>query len=264
MKKFQKKQVYGAIALVAAMAVALTSLKLLVHEFPDKTYFVPTYVAYSVAVLILVHSFFFYVNLELKDMRGKGLSKNVPRYIDYCITLLIGVGLVQITFSQDIFARYIGQISGTRAEIVENIRSTAETHLFKDCPERKGLVVDICEKLKLENCSQNEGFTPGFCRKVHGIVATSDLDEYVSKTLRKDSEFLNHPIRYYVTQQGAVAVRTPIASYVNQHTALIDYGIAPLNPERKDTWSWLALVLLPIVLSFRATKTSLELYGELS
>ena len=250
--------------MLAATVVAFTSLKLLVHEFPGRDHFVSTYVAYSVAVLILVHSVFFYVNLGFRDAYGKGLSKNVPRYIDYCITLLIAIGLIQVTFSQDVFARYIGQISGTRAEIVENIRSTAQTHILKDCPEKKGFTVQICEKLQFSNCSQNEGFSPGFCKKLIGIVSSSDLDQYISKTVSKDEEFLNHPIRYHATPQGPIAVRSPIASYVNQHTVLIEYGISPLNPERKDAWAWLALVLLPVVLSFRAAKTSLELYGDLT
>lgn len=201
--------------------------------------------------------------MELKEVRGKGLSKNVPRYIDYGVIALISIGLAQIYFSEDVFAKYIEQISGTKEEIVTNIRNKAAAHQIDDCRQKEGFDVELCKKLGLENCTQNGGFTVEYCRKLDEIVSSKNLDAYILTTLSKDSEFLDHIIGYISSPQGPVAIKSPIAKYVNQYVALGEYGVGPQNPDRKSTWSWLTLVLLPFILSLRATKTSLELYGDL-
>lgn len=262
--RITKKHVVGIVLVLSSIALVITSSKLLLHDFPSKQYFSSIYFGYAFAALVCTHSAFFFANLELRDVSGKGLSKNVPRYIDYGVTVLIAAGLVQIYFSEDVFAKYIAHVSGTKAEIVTNIRSKAASHLRDDCKSRDGLQVDICKKLGVERCEQNGGFSVEYCKKLDEIVNAKDLEEYISRTLSKDSEFLDHAIGYVNTSEGPVGVKSPIARYVNQYTALSEYGVAPQDPAPKFAWSWVALILLPLVISLRATKTSLEIFGDLS
>lgn len=226
-------------------ALVLTLSKLLLQAFPSRQFFTLTYFGYSAAAVVFVHAAFFFANFELREIRGKGLSKNVPRYLDHVITTLIAIGLIQIFFSEDIFAKYIEEVSGTKPEIATNIVRKAAAHLKEDCGNK-------------------EGFTVAYCKKLDAILKAQNVNDYILTTLSKDTEFLEHPIGYIATYQGPMVLRSPIERYVNQYTSLIEYSAAPYRSSQKSAWSWMALVFLPLVLAFRATKTSLELYGDLS
>jgi hypothetical protein len=245
MMKVKRKHVLCTITMFSFAGLGMTLFKLLLQDFPSRHFFAITYFGYVVAALVFVHSAFFFANLELKEIGGKGLSKNVPRYLDHVVTALIAIGLVQIFFSEDIFAKYIEQISGTKPEIAMSIKQKAAAHLKDDCKNK-------------------EAFTVDYCKKLDAIVKAQNIDEYVSKTVSKDSEFLEHSIGYVVSPEGPMVLRSPIERYVNQYTSLGEYGVAPQRSDHRSAWSWMALVLLPLVLAFRATKTSLELYGDLS
>lgn len=243
--RITKKHFAGIVLFVSFVILAIASQGLLLGNFPRKQYFTTTYFAYSVAALAFTHSVFFFANFKQREAGGKGLSKNVPRYLDYGVTALITFGLVQIYFSEDMFVKYIRQISGTKTEIVAKIRIKAESHLKEDC------------RLKTE-------FTIEYCRKLDEISNSKDLEEYISKTLSNDSEFLNHNIAHRTGFGPSQPVSSPIKRYVNQYMALSEYGVMPQDVDHKLAWSWLVLILLPLIISLRATKTSLEIFGDLS
>lgn len=243
--KVTRKNVLGMIAMFSCVVLVITLSKLLLQGFPSRQFFTVTYFGYAAAAVVFVHAAFFFVNLEHKEVRGKGLSKSVPRHLDHVVTTLIAIGLIQIFFSEDIFAKYIEEVSGTKPEIATNIVQKATAHLKEDCG------------------SKSE-FTVAYCRKLDSILKAQNIDDYILMTLSKDTEFLEHPIGYVATPQGMMALRSPIGRYVNQYTSLVEYSATPNRSSQKSTWSWVTLILLPLVLAFRATKTSLELYGDLS
>jgi hypothetical protein len=243
--KVGRKNLLGAIAFFSFVVLVITLYKLLLLGFPSRQFFAVTFFGYSAAAVVFVHAILFFANLESREIRGRGLGKDVPRYLDYVVTILIAIGLIKIFFSEDIFAKYIEEVNGTRQEIATKIVRQADAHLKEDCGTKKE-------------------FTLTYCKKLDAILNTKNIDDYIVTTLGRDTEFLEHPIGYQATAQESTILRSPIERYVNQYTTLTEYSVAPYRSSQKSAWDWVALVLLPFVLAFRATKTSLELYADLS
>lgn len=259
-----KKFLFFAIAFVSFTVIVVTSSQLLLGNFPSKNNVTAIYFAYAAASLVFAHAVAFWINHMLMEMKGKGLSKNAPRYIDYGITMLIAIGLVQIYFSDEVFGKYITRIGGTKHEVLQKIKTKAEAHLEEDCTPRNDIVAHVCNKIGATKCEQKGGFTPDFCAKLGEISMANDMESFVSNVLGKDTEFLNHPIGYVATPSGPHFIKSPIASFVNQYVALSEFGVAYSDQDRQYVWSWIVLILLPIIISMRAVKTSLEIFGKLS
>lgn len=259
-----KKKLLGIGAVISSMGAFFAFQKLVLNDFPSKENLATIYFLYAATLLAAFHAATFWLRLELIETRGRGLHKNTPRYIDYSITALIAVGLFQIYFSHDSIAKYISKVSGGKQEILSNIQSAAQKHLDSDCKPDTGILVKVCEFVGMENCKQKKNFTAEFCSKTAEIPGQADLGKYVTETLSRDRKYLDHPIEYAMYQGGAQPIYSPIRTLVNQFVASSEYSIAPNDTDSRFALNWVTLILLPIVISLRALKTSVEIFGQLS
>lgn len=259
----QKKILLGLGAFFS-LAITLFALqKLILNDFPSKANIAMIYFLYASALLATLHAAIFWLRLELLKKRGCGLPKNTPRYIDYCITIVIATGLFQINFSEDSMAKYITKISGTKHDILSNIQSAAQKHLDTDCKPDSGFLVEACEAMGGENCKQKKRFTTEFCMKTAEILNQKNMEEYILEVTSKDTDYLNHPIEFIAANGGAQAVYSPLKRFVNQLSASVEYSKASINVESKLALNWIIIVLFPLVIALRALKTSVEIFGKL-
>lgn len=259
----QKKFLLGLGAL-SSLAITLFALqKLILNDFPSKSNIAMIYFLYASALLATLHTAIFWLRLELLETRGCGLPKNTPRYIDYCITIIIAVGLFQINFSEDSMAKYITTISGTKQDILTNIQNAAQKHLDTDCKPDSGLLVEVCESMGRENCKQKKRFTTEFCMKTAEILNQKNMENYILEVTSKDTEYLNHPIEFIATNGGPQAVYSPLKRFVNQLSSSVEYSKTSINSESKLALNWIIIILLPLIIALRALKTSVEIFGKL-
>ena len=178
--------------------------------------------------------------------KGTGLSRSAPKYLDYVVTLLLLLGTLQIGLAEPWIASYIDRRKQNSTTLVERVRTVA----LKD----------------LQNeCGKNRRFTDANCKRLREVATHPDLAEFIRKDLSNDDQFLKHEIGWMPGPHGGSAIFSPILVLVQQLIDRTKYTTAlPRNESAGQAWSWVALLLLPVVLAVRTAKTTLELFAELA
>lgn len=200
------------------------------------------YFGYSLSAVIFFHVIFFGINSLLQ---GNKHRKRIPKYLEYAYAIIISMGLAQVFFSAPRIATYIKFISGTEEELSGKIVEAAREHVKTKC-------VNPDKFLTLE-----------YCTKLRHLADAPVAIDYVLKNVLSDDAFLNQVHGYFSTKGGSVAIVSPIKMYANQLRAQLEYGQLSNSDATPNIFAWLALLLLPIGISLRLVKTSLELFGNL-
>jgi hypothetical protein len=245
MKEKSKARVAGLIAWASFIPVAVLFRSLAISDFPPRTWLSEAYIAYFFGIIIFVHAVTFFLHFVKKNSKGIGFSRQVPRYFDYLVTVLLTVGILQITHAEGWLARHIDQVTETAPDLIVKIRQQAQTHIHNDC-------------------GKNSYFTKSYCDRLIEITKQSDLQSFVERSLMRDSDFLNHTIQKVPAFPVGIDNKSPIKSYVTQLKDRLNYANARTLESRRSAWAWVTMLLLPLVIACRAVKTSLEVFAELS
>jgi hypothetical protein len=206
-------------------------------------YFV--YFAYFVLLLICLHYVFFAINWWLFQ-NDSIHCKRLPRYVEYIYALVLCIGLLQIFFSEQRIIRYLSMAGVPIHRLAEEAQSIAVTYLNRQCVS-----------------GDFEFFTLDYCMKLHEFSRQSDPLDFIKSTLSKDSDFLNQAIgRTYLPKVGATPVFSPIKNIINAIMSYDYYSQASNRKSHSDELGWIFILILPLGVSLRVVKTSLELYGE--
>jgi hypothetical protein len=118
----------------------------------------------------------------------------------------------------------------------------------------------MAKECKLPGSTQR--FTKEYCAKVKMLAEATEPKEFIVKEVLDDYYFVGHTINIVPMAPGGVAyVQSPIKQYADQMSALRGYSARPAPVGASNAFSWIALLLLPIAIALRLTKTSLELFG---
>lgn len=241
---------FALLAILASASftgLVLTALSLSTANFPVNGRLYVTYLWYSVCVLVFLHSAVFLRSAMLAS-RGRALSRNLPRYLEYAYALLLSVGLAQVLFMSSQFSAYVTLVSGDESELVSRISKQASLHLNEDC--KKG----------------GQFFTKDYCEQLQKIVDSKSPNQYITSVVIFDDKFLAHTVRREMRPAGhsamLVDVPSPIARFANAIRAQREYATSPVAPNHSRAFSWIAVLLLPIGIGLRVLKTSVELFGN--
>lgn len=241
-----RARVLGALAIAFFLPCFLLFRTLAFDDFVSRQWLVPAYIAYCLSFILWLHFLAFHLHLDLKASGRKGLSKRSPKYLDYAVTLLLTVGVLQISFADEWLARHIDRLAGSKTELIDKIRSQALRHLSDDC-------------------GKSSYFTQAYCARLLQTSRAPDLATFTQTQLFQDSAFLDHTIAVYGGPPGGVLyAKSPIRDYVTRYRAVLEYESSKGGGTERGAWSWLTLLLLPAVIGLRSLKTSLELFADLS
>ena len=170
-----KARIAGTIAFASFVPGFILFRSLAIANFPPGAWLTSVYVAYFVLTIVFAHALAFYLHFDKKAVRGTGLGKQAPRYVDYMVTAVLAIGTVQILHAEGWLARYIHQITDTTPDLIFKINKKAEEHPQKDC-------------------GKNPYFTAKYCGQLLEITKQPNLAVYVEQKLVADNDFLDHTI----------------------------------------------------------------------
>lgn len=233
----------------SALGLIITTAQLTIGPFPSAPILFTVYFIYSVCALAFFHALFFLANLLSLRIRGYTLSSRYPKYLEYVYAALISVGVLQVLVMAPQFSDYITFRRGDDAALYDQIAKQAQTDVAERCP--KG----------------GEYFTKHYCDKLRRIVEAQNPQDYIHSAVLRDHEFLTHAVgvSYVVSQSGPQAIKevSPIFHHADALRARREYGA--MTPSRGGrALAWIGALLLPLGISLRVVKTSLELFGKLS
>lgn len=241
-----KAHLASGIAFATFVPLVVLFRSLSIADFPPQSWLTLAYAAYFLLSIVFTHALVFHLHFNKRSSLGVGLSRQAPRYIDYLATTLLAIGAIQISHAEGWLARYIDQITDPTPVLIAKIDAQARQHLQTDC-------------------GKNRYFPPTYCNRLLEITKESELTDYVQRNLMHDTDFLEHPIGFAGTPPaGVIALYSPIRSYVRQFAAKEEYSNATFRIDRQSAWTWFTMLLLPLLVALRATKTSLEVFAELS
>jgi hypothetical protein len=210
--------------------------------------FVFIYIVYIFGLILCLHSALFLIRDEF------GLSKNVPRYLDYAYTAIVSLALIQILFSSEAVVNYSTYLADDD-QLVNRIRLEAQQHRDDGCKRPDETLYSV-----------------QFCNVLRDIAIKDDLKSHLLNTVARDKQFMNHPTHITQTILGITITTplffdtqkryvTPINDYIRQLVARNAF-LAPAHKKLDDAlFSWLGLILLPLGIALRIVKTSVELFG---
>jgi hypothetical protein len=203
------------------------------------------YFGYAFFGIAACHIWFFILNRALRDSRSTH-RKRLPKYIEYAYAAVISIGLAQVFISSTRIVDYLLVTVGDEDFIAGQIHSVARGYVVKECL----------------NPGTVQRFTKEYCAKAKQIAEATEPKEFILKEVLEDRNFLNHVVAIIAAgPQGAVSMQSPIKEYADQLNALRGYSARPIPTNLGSAFSWIALLLLPIAIALRLTKTSLELFG---
>jgi hypothetical protein len=246
--------VLGALALFGLSIYLLFSGKV-----PPPWLFV-VYLYYASAMMIVLHAIFFLAQAAVES-KGKRLSKNIPKYLDYAYTLIICVGLFQIIGSIPRVAEYVVWLQGDETYLANKIKAIAAGYLADECINKS----TKREERGFFRVPVDYFYDAQYCGKLKRVVEAPDVREYVEKHVLPDDAFVNHTIEDASDAEFVRVKQSPITDIVARFRLVRSYSEArgaaasPLS----GPVAWVTLLLLPLAISVRLVKTSLELYGNL-
>ena len=164
--------------------------------------------------------------------------------------MLLSISLAQVYFLSSQFAEFIATVSGDEQQLAKAAVEAARKHVAQDCP------------------NGNPYFPAAYCEKLQKLATSPDPTKYISGVVMPDKTFLTHAIGKKVVGGGfsgvaEVDVTSPIAKIVDSYRARIEFSAAPSPGGSSKAFAWLLVVLLPLGISLRILKTSLELFVDL-
>jgi hypothetical protein len=220
------------------------------------------YLFYAISTIILIHAFFFAWD-RLRTTTGKGhLSKNVPRYLDYGYTAIVTLSLFQIFFYGPKAADYVAWFNGSETQLAAAIKKAAVEHVTDDCPNKGTRTLDE----HWFRLPKNYNFTETYCAKLKKLVDAEDVLGYIESEVIPDRAFVTHKIAddFSISSDGSRTWSSPIEDLVSRLTLVKDYRRArTAEDENSAVFTWWSMLLLPVGIALRLTKTSLELFVEL-
>jgi hypothetical protein len=248
--KFRIERTQFAFLAVTVLAGATTLViggTLTVGPYPVGGMLYLHYLAYSLAVVALLHGLFFSININRIQRTGRTLNRNTPRYLEYVYAALISVGFAQVYFQPRQFSEFIDYATDTNEQLVKRIRDQATAYLHNQC-------------------RNNDPFFPAsYCAKLQLIISSKSPYAYLLTEVATDRQFLGHAIDYVTVPgpPGRVELPSPIAKDVNQLLARHEFAAARTPLPSSRLFNWLGLLLLPVGIGLRVLKTSLELFADL-
>ena len=226
----------------------VTAIPLTIGPFPSPSGLIRVYLGYAASSLVFVHAFYFSLNLLSVRLRGRTLSQRQPRYLEYAYAVLISVGLINVVVMAPQFSDYIAYRRGDDNALYAQISQQAKSDLRDRC------------------ANGDRFFTKDYCEKLRRIAEAEHPRDYIEASVLNDHEFLSHitGLSYAVTQGGPQPLNevSPITQHANALKARREYGAATPSPTGRAL-AWIGVLLLPIGISLRVVKTSLELFGRL-
>ena len=231
---------------ISAVTVMISGGSLLLGRYPSPQMLPFVYAAYCLGTCLGLHAIFFIANAGRQVKQGRTLSRRVPRYLEYVYALLLSISLTQIYFMNTQFSDFISVTAGDENELLSKMVSAAHTHLTVDCP------------------SGGRYFPATYCAKLQQLTNATDAASYVRDQVLLDREFLTHGVGTQFSRTGSFDVVSPIARLADAYRAHVEFKAAGTLASQSKAFAWLILVLLPVGISLRVLKTSLELFIELS
>jgi hypothetical protein len=204
------------------------------ESFVPIVYFPIVYLLYFAMILLILHLIFL----------SRRFSKSTPKYLEYAYLTLLAIGLLEIVASNSKMISYMKVMIKNDEALLEDIRLAAREEAGWEC-----------EQTNSQNTNWGrETFARQqlYCNKLSWIAHAENLKEYVTE-LSRDAKFMN---RQFFGTRTSRAIRT----FVNAPQYRM---MAPTEDSRAVVFSWLTIILLPIGIGLRVTKTSMELYGDL-
>lgn len=224
------------------LVVGWSASSLIFGPFVDVHGLLRAYVVLFLSTTVLMHAAIF----GFPHVFNFQWPKKTSKFIEYAYLLTLGLGLLHVTFYAPTFLTYVTHMAGNEDLIVEHIYDQAKVH-----------IEESCEKPDPRLGSR---FTPEYCKKLKRIVGAQDLKRYVSASLSRDSEFLDHVIYMYAGPSGVVSVHSPIRGLVQNFLSIKSLEAFEIDTVSKDFWSWIGIILLPLGLALRISKTSMETF----
>jgi hypothetical protein len=108
-------------------------------------------------------------------------------------------------------------------------------------------------------------YTPEYCEKLRGIANAPNISDYVSRVVLRDDEFVEHVIEDSSDTEFARLKKSPIKDLLRRLEIVRDFDKAKGNTDSRgdNRLAWIGMLLLPIGIALRLTKTSLELFVPL-
>ena len=250
-KKSLKSPGLGVLWFSAAFVASLSALaagrELLVGPFPMRESLPSVYFVYSLSVLVSMHLVFFVWDWAASEGSAPEWPRNLPKAIEYLYAGLISFGLVQVFTSSPDFSRYVTFSKGTDTELVAAIVQQARIHLRDDC------------------ASDINYFTNEYCEKLEAITQSASPAHYIKRRVLEDRSFLDHVTGVAVgASQGGASVGnqySPIRGLANALKAA-RHNRKSGSGDANGAARWLAMLILPVGISLRFLKTSIELFGS--
>jgi hypothetical protein len=202
--------------------------------------YITVFVTFTLALHLLM--------VTVPNVSGAGITARAPKYLEYAYTILISLALVQIFLSSPKILEY-----------------------FEDANDQFKFLKQEAQK-KLTECRQytapngkkdpNIFYTSDYCQKLEMITTANDFDDVALTKLDNDPDFT----RFVIGMVFLDRLR-PIYSDIpyQLHRLLALKALrADASDRKSDPLAWISIVLLPIGIALRITKTSLELFGKLN
>jgi hypothetical protein len=193
-------------------------------------------------------------------LSGRGISARAPKYLEYAYTIVISLSLTQILFSS---AKILEHFGDDEKALISALRSAAD-ETFAKCR------YSVDNKVPRVGVPFAHNYTPEYCDQLDSIRKASDrqLDEEVLPRLAADRKFMEY-VTELVIPADPQGRGQPMEVYSGVPAAISRIqNVRKLRQlaslKQTDPFGWLAIVLLPLGLALRLTKTSLELYGKLN
>jgi hypothetical protein len=203
------------------------------------------YFGYAFCGIVACHLLFFSLNSALRDRQSRH-RKRLPKYIEYLYAAIISIGFAQVFMSSTRIVDYLRLTVGDEDSIAAQIQAVAQGYMAKEC----------------KSPGSTKYFTKEYCAKVKKVAEATEPKDFIVQEVLDDHDFVGHTIDVVAIAPGRVVyVESTIKQYADQLSALRGYSARPTPVSVGSAFSWVALLLLPIAIALRLTKTSLELFG---
>lgn len=185
------------------------------------------------------------------------LPRTTPKYLEYVYILCISFCLVQIHTFPGNFLPWLNFVYGDESTILGHIKSEA--------------------KAEQSNCGQTNSkfFTSSYCDDLAKILSVDGARAMVDLSAHIDGLLQSHQIgersmstfekfTHADRDSDFVPIYSPLAEYSYELRTMRNFaGYKAPRTDYDLVFKWISILLLPVGIALRATKTSLEL-GQMS
>jgi hypothetical protein len=227
------KSPWGALTGICGVLWLLTGYQLF-----SKPYFLLSfnYWAFVLLSFLFFHAFVFFINKWLK-VHGVSNRRYLPKLLEYVYAIVLCVGLFQVFIYNQRVTEYINYSSPEEDVLLNQIRARAKRHVLEECG--------------------SEQAQDAFCTQVKAIVDAKSQDDLKAK------------LRTTALRNGSIwtGYNRPAVPELLDLIFLFDakelHGKASNSTAESSLFWWIGILLLPIAIALRVSKTSLELFADL-